>query len=186
MQIVQRACVHEGSWSCSTGCAAKHAEARRTLHTHPLSSASSLKPAHTATLYYHSQMILLHFQLEGNVHILLCERILLKLRATCVFMRFPNNDSWRRMRGRARLFRTTNTVSEENAKYFPDPQPLRNWPQGHQLQKQKTNTLSLAVCWLVWVCPYMLTARTHLGFPETISGCNIHFLYPVCYCFVFV
>lgn len=37
-------------------------------HTHPLSSASSLKPAHTATLYCHSQMILLHFQLKGNVH----------------------------------------------------------------------------------------------------------------------
>lgn len=45
----------------------EHAEACSVRDTPPF-PASGLKLVHTSTLYCHIQMILLHFQLKGNVH----------------------------------------------------------------------------------------------------------------------
>lgn len=44
-----------------------------------------------------------------------------------------------------------------------------NGPRTMSAFKQTNKKLSLALRWLLWVCAYMLTARTHLGFPETFQ-----------------
>lgn len=162
-------------------------------HTHPLSSASSLKPAHTATLYCHSQMILLHFQLKGNVHGVSAYFWSYALRA-CSCDSLTVIHVWGRMRGfpprvhvcfvppiRLRWCEQRKVSSRLSTITQMAPEQC----QLKKKKKKKKKTLSLAVCWLLWVCAYTpricLTARTHLGSPETLSGWNTRSIYPVCF-----
>lgn len=119
----------------------------------PPFSASPLKLVHTSKLYCHIQMILLHFQLKGNVrgadtylrgcalHVCSCDfhRVIHVQRRMCGIP--PTHSFW-----------ATNTGSKDNnAIYFSNSTIMQNNVSGFL----KNSPLSLAVGWLLWVCACM-------------------------------